>query len=125
MLPKVGAYAITHNITMAGPPFVLYHKWDEENDAVIFSCAVPTNSKIVSDDPDILTGKLESFRTVKTVLKGNYSNLKEAWETTMTYIADNNLEMVDCGSMLETYITDPMYELNPSKWITEIYIEIK
>ncbi len=125
MLPKVGAYAITHNITMAGPPFVLYHKWDEENDAVIFSCAVPTNSKIVSDDPDILTGKLESFRTVKTVLKGNYSNLKEAWETTMTYIADNNLEMVDGGSMLETYITDPMYELNPSKWITEIYIEIK
>ena len=125
MLPKVGAYAITHNITMAGPPFVLYHKWDEENDAVIFSCAVPTNSKIVSDDPDILTGKLESFRTVKTVLKGNYSNLKEAWETTMTYIANNNLEMVDGGSMLETYITDPMNELNPSKWITEIYIEVK
>ncbi|WP_178989266.1 SRPBCC family protein [Winogradskyella schleiferi] len=125
MLPKVGAYAMTHNITMAGPPFILYHKWDEENDAVIFSCCVPTNSKVVTDDADILTGKLESFKTVKTVLKGNYSNLKEAWETTMTYIADNNLEMVEGGAMLETYITDPMSEPNPANWLTEIYVEVE
>ncbi|WP_179008501.1 SRPBCC family protein [Winogradskyella forsetii] len=125
MLPEVGAYATTHNITMAGSPFILYHKWDEENDAVIFSCCVPTNSKVVTDDADILTGKLESFKTVKTVLKGNYSNLNEAWETTMTYIADNNLEMVEGGAMLETYITDPMGEPNPAKWITEIYVEVE
>ena len=125
MLPKVGAYAITHNVTMAGPPFILYHKWDEENDAVIFSCCVPTNSKIVSDEAEILTGKLESFRTIKTVLKGNYSNLKEAWETTMKYIVDNNLEMVEGGSMLEAYITDPMSQPNPAKWVTEIYVEVK
>jgi len=125
MLPKVGAYAITNNITMAGPPFIFYHKWDEENDAVIFSCCVPTNSKIVSNDAEILTGKLESFSAVKTVLKGNYSNLKEAWETTMKYIADNNLEMVETGSMLETYLTDPMSEQNPANWVTEIYAEVK
>lgn len=125
MLPKVGAYAITHNVTMAGPPFILYHKWDEENDAVIFSCCVPTNSKIVSNEAEILTGKLESFRTIKTVLKGNYSNLKEAWETTMKYIVDNNLEMVEGGSMLEAYITDPMSQANPAKWVTEIYVEVK
>ncbi|WP_299118972.1 SRPBCC family protein [uncultured Winogradskyella sp.] len=125
MLPKVGAYAMTHNVTMAGPPFILYHKWDEENDAVIFSCCVPTNSKMVSNEPGILTGQLASFRTVKTVLKGNYDNLKEAWETTMKYIADNNLEMIEAGPMLETYITDPMSEPNPAKWITEIYVAVK
>ncbi len=125
MLPKVGAYAITHNVTMAGPPFILYHKWDEENDAIIFSCCVPTNSKIVSNEPDILTGKLESFRTVKTVLKGNYDNLKEAWEATMNYIADNNLEMVEGGAMLETYLTDPMSKPNPAEWVTEIYVAVK
>ncbi|MBC3844885.1 SRPBCC family protein [Winogradskyella echinorum] len=125
MLPKVGAYAMTHNVTMAGPPFILYHKWDEENDAVIFSCAVPTNSKIVSNEPGILTGKLESFRAVRTVLKGNYDNLKEAWEATMKYIADNNLKMVEGGSMLETYITDPMQQPNPAEWLTEIYVAVK
>ena len=125
MLPQVGAYAITHNVTMAGPPFILYHKWDEENDAMIFSCCVPTNSKIISDEPGILTGRLKSFRTVKTVLKGNYDNLKEAWDTTMTYISDNDLEMVEGGPMLETYITDPMSQTNPAKWVTEIYVAVK
>ena len=125
MLPKVGAYAMTHNVTMAGPPFILYHKWDEENDAIIFSCCVPTNSKIVADESGILTGKLESFRTLKTVLKGDYKNLKKAWEASMKYIADNNLEMVEGGSMLETYLTDPMTEQNPANWITEIYVEVK
>lgn len=125
MLPKVGAYAMANNITMAGPPFVLYHKWDEENDAVIFSCCVPTNSKIVSQESGILTGQLESFRTVKTVLKGNYKNLKEAWEATMKYISDNNLEMIEGGSMLETYLTDPMSKPNPADWLTEIYVAIK
>jgi effector-binding domain-containing protein len=125
MLPKVGAYAMTHNVTMAGPPFVLYHKWDEENDAVMFSTCIPTNSKVVADDEDILTGKLESFRAVKTVLKGNYSNLKEAWAATMKYITDHNLEMVEGGSMLETYLTDPRDELNPANWMTEIYVEVK
>lgn len=125
MLPKVGAYAITHNVTMAGPPFILYHKWDEENNAVIFSCCVPTNSKIISNDENILTGKLESFKAVKSVLKGDYSNLKEAWETTMNYIADQNLVMVEGGARLETYLTDPMKEPNPENWVTEIYVEIE
>ncbi len=124
-MPKVGAYAMTHNVTMAGPPFILYHKWDEENDAVIFSCCVPTNSKMISNEPGILIGQLKSFRTVKTVLKGNYDNLKSAWEATKEYIADNNLEMIEAGPMLETYLTDPMSQPNPAKWITEIYIAVK
>ncbi|MFP4846598.1 SRPBCC family protein [Winogradskyella sp. PE311] len=125
MLPEVGAYAISHNVTMAGPPFILYLKWDEENDAAIFSTCVPTNSKIISDQSDILTGKLESFRAVKTVLKGDYINLKEAWEASMKYIADNNLEIIENGSMLETYLTDPVSHPNPANWVTEIYVAIK
>ena len=125
MLSQVGGYAITHNVTMAGPPFILYHRWDEENDAVIFSSCVPTNSKTVSDEPRILTGQLKSFRTVKTVLKGDYDNLKEAWDATMKYIADNNLERNEGGPMLETYLTDQISKPNPADWITEIYVAIK
>jgi effector-binding domain-containing protein/uncharacterized protein YndB with AHSA1/START domain len=125
MRSEVGAYAITHNVTMAGPPFISYLKWDEENDATIFSACVPTNSKISSDESDILTGKLDSFRAVKTILKGDYKNLKKAWEASMEYIADNNLEMVEGGSMLETYLIDPLAEQNPANWVTEIYVAIK
>ena len=125
MLGEVGAYAISHNVTMAGKPFILYHKWDEENDTIMFSACVPTNSRIVSDEAEILTGKLESFTTVKTVLKGDYSNLKEAWDTTMKYITERKLEMIEAGPMLETYLTDPISEPNPAKWITEVYVAVK
>lgn len=123
--PKIGAYAVSNNITMAGKPFVLYEKWDEANDAVIFSCCIPTSSKIESNQSDVLTGQLPSFKAVKTILTGDYENLKEAWEKTMAYITENNLEVVENGPMLETYLTDPSQNPNPASWITEIYIAIK
>lgn len=125
MLSEVGSYALTHNISRSGAPFIIYYKWDEENDAVIFSTCYPTNSKITTDDPKILTGQLESFKAVKTTLKGDYSNLKEAWEKTMTYIETNNLKMVPSGPMLESYITDPMLKPNPADWITEIFVAVE
>jgi effector-binding domain-containing protein len=125
MLPKVGQYVMTNNITMAGTAFVYYHKWDEENNTVMISCCVPTTEKIISSDPDILTGQLKPFRATKTTLKGNYINLKEAWDTAMKYIPENNLEIQENGPMLETYITDPMSTPNPANWITEIYIAVK
>lgn len=81
MMPKVGMYAMNNNIKMAGAPFTSYHKWDVENNAVMFSCCVPTTEKIISSEPDILTGQLKPFKAIKTTLKGDYSNLKEAWET--------------------------------------------
>lgn len=125
MLPKVGAYALTNNITMAGKPFIFYHKWDPENDAVMFSCCIPTTSKIITTDADIITGQLEPFKAVKTVLKGNYENLQEAWDKTMTYIPENNLEFTEAGPMIESYVTDPTNHPNPKDWITEIFIAIK
>ncbi|MDO5977596.1 SRPBCC family protein [Flavivirga spongiicola] len=126
MLPKVGSYAMTNNINMAGAPFVYYHKWDVENNAVMFSSCVPTTTKVISNDSEILTGQLKPFKAVKTTLKGNYENLKEAWETTMKYIPENGLEFTKKnGPMLETYLTDPMSYPNPADWVTEIYIAVK
>lgn len=125
MMPKIGGYAITNNIRMAGAPFVIYHKWDEANDAVIFSCCIPTSSKITASDPDILTGQLESFKAVKTVLKGDYENLKTAWEQTMAYLENNELVLSETGPKIEAYLNDPMSAPNPANWITEIYLAIE
>lgn len=125
MLPKVGMYAVKNKIAMAGAPFTAYHKWDEENNAVMFSCCVPTTEKIVTTDSDILTGQLQPFKALKTTLKGNYNNLKEAWETATKHIKDNNFEELHNLPALEVYLTDPMNHPNPADWITEIYIPIK
>jgi len=126
MLPEVSTYAMTNNITRAGKPFVYYHKWDEENNSVMFSCCVPTTAKVITNDENILTGQLAPFKAVKTTLKGDYSNLREAWEKTMTYISEQQLEFTDTnGPMLEVYLSDPMHTPNPADWTTEIYIAVK
>tara|TARA_R110002096_G_scaffold56474_3_gene144108 strand:- start:1333 stop:2355 length:1023 start_codon:yes stop_codon:yes gene_type:complete len=126
MLPKLSSYVMKNNITMAGAPYVNYHKWDEENNAVMFSSSIPTVEKVITDsDSGILTGQLPPFKALKTTLKGDYKNLKEAWETAMAYITENNLEQVETGPTIETYLTEPMNTPNPADYITEIYIAVK
>jgi ribosome-associated toxin RatA of RatAB toxin-antitoxin module len=125
LMPQVAGYAITHNISFAGKPFVRYHQWDRANDAIIFSSCIPTTTKIMATESDILTGQLEPFEAIKTTLTGDYNNLEEAWLQTMDYIAQNELELAAPGYMLEYYLTDPMDQPNPADWITEIYVGIK
>ena len=125
MMPEITDYVTENHIPMAGFPFVLFHKWDEENNAVIFSCCVPTSTQIVTTDSDILTGMLPPFKTLKTTLKGDYNNLNKAWETTFDYMETNSLEKAESNIMLETFVTNPKYKINPADWITEIYVAIQ
>ncbi|MEH6536380.1 MAG: SRPBCC family protein [Psychroserpens sp.] len=125
MMPKIGDYAITNNVTMAGKPFVIYHKWDTENNTVMFSCCIPTTSKIITTDPEVLTGQLEPFKAVKTILKGDYDNLQEAWNKTMAYITTNNLVQPETGMAIESYVTSEHSTPNPANWVTEIYLEVE
>jgi len=126
MMPKVGAYAQKNKIKMAGAPFVLYHLFDEENNAVMFSCAVPVAERVITESGSgILTGFLKPFKAIKTTLKGNYKNLKETWEIAYKYLGENGLEQVQGAPALEVYTTDPMQTPNPADWITEIYVPVK
>jgi len=126
MLPQAGMYAQKNKIQMAGAPFTLYHKYDEENNAVIFSCAVPVSERVITEPGSgIQTGMLKPFKAIKTTLKGNYENSKEAWETAYKYLADNKLEQIVGSAAIEVYLTDAMNTPNPADWLTEIYIPIK
>lgn len=114
-----------NNIGFAGMPFTIYHDMNMENGSVIMSNAIPVNEKIViTGDSDILCDYMPKLSALKTVLRGNYTNLSEAWETTMKYIADNNIEQSDIKPF-EIYTNDPGQFPNPADWITEIYIPIK
>lgn len=125
MLSQVGGYALANNISIAGKLFVIYHNIDDDNDTVMFSCAIPTNSKITASDDDILTGKLEPFKAVKTVLNGDTKNIEEAWNKTMKYLAENNLETTEDATRLEIYVVEQSLKPNPADWITELFIAIK
>ncbi|GAA4306655.1 SRPBCC family protein [Aestuariibaculum suncheonense] len=125
MFKQIITYIKNHNIALSGAPFVNYKTWDEINNIAEFSCCVPTIEEIEPKNTNIQIGVIEPFRAVKTTLKGDYSNLKEAWETALKYIPDTGLELTESGPMLEIYLTDSENTPNPANWVTEIYIAIK
>ncbi|MEJ6792450.1 MAG: SRPBCC family protein [Lacinutrix sp.] len=125
MLLEVINYAKKNNITLAGAPFILYHKWDETNNAIMFSYSVPNTARVITTRGNILTGQLEPFKAVKTTLNGDYNNLKEAWDKAMKAIIDIGLEQDENGSHIESYLNSPKNTPNPADLKTEIYIAVK
>ena len=122
---SIGMFMGQNNIAFAGMPFTIYHDMNMENGTVIMSNAIPVKDKIViTDDSNILCDYLPKMKVLKATLKGNYSNLSEAWKTTMTYIAENDIKQSELNPF-EIYMTDPGDFPNPADWITEIYIPIK
>lgn len=113
-----------HTIKAAGMPFTIYNERND-NGSVIMTNAIPVRNKvIVADNSNILCGYIEKTRAVKATLKGDYSNLGEAWNAAMNYLKDNNLEQSQ-QHPFEIYITDPGSTPNPANYLTEIYIPIK
>lgn len=126
MQSKLIDYATKNKIIMAGIPFVNYHIWDQANNAVMFSCGIPTIEQVITAEGEpIITGKFDSFKAIKTTLKGNYSHLKEAWTRTKNYIPKNGFEISENGPMLEKYLNTIENTPNPANLTTEIYIAIK
>ncbi len=126
MLPNVNAYMMQNNLPRTGTPFTIYNEFNEEQGTAIFSAAIPTRDKVVTPkDSDILSGFLPKQKVVKTTLKGDYINLKEAWKAGYKYIADNGLELDTASPAFEVYRVEPELQPNPAEWVTEIYIPIK
>ncbi|PTM10781.1 MAG: transcription activator effector-binding protein [Bacteroidetes bacterium] len=119
------SYVTQNNIAIAGMPLTVYNEMNTENGTVIMSNGLPVNQKIeVSEDSDISCGYLPKTSVLKTTLTGNYTNLADAWDVALKYIADNNLVQSE-EKPFEIYTNDPGEFPNPAHWITEIYIPLK
>ncbi len=126
LMPQIDMYVDQNKISTAGPAFSLYHKVDVENNAVIFSCAIPVSEKVITDIASGLqTGFLKPFEAVKVTLYGNYSNIEKAWTEGVKFIKENGLEEIHRMPGLEAYTTNPVLIPNPADWVTEIYIPVK
>ena len=69
-------------------------------------------------------GKSETFttkggKTLEVYFYGDYKNLGAAHNQIKAYITEKKLKFV--APVLEEYITDPMTEKDPAKWLTKIY----
>ncbi|AMC10814.1 hypothetical protein Lupro_05965 [Lutibacter profundi] len=124
MLTKILNYMKNNNINASGKPFTITHKWDEENQTTMFSTCVPIKERIITTE-DILTGFLKPQKTFKTILKGDYKFSFEAWQATFKAINEQGFVKKQDGEPFEVYTVGPRENVNPSKWITEIYVPIK
>ncbi len=126
MLPAVQAYVKQNNLPQTGMPFTIYNEFNQQQGTAIYSTGIPVRDEVITPaDSNILSGSLPKQKVVKTTLKGDYINLKEAWETGYKYIDENGLELNPTSPAFEVYRTDPGIQPNPAEWITEIYIPIK
>ena len=121
---SIGAYMAQNQIAMHGMPFTIYQEMNMAEGTVIMSNGIPVSQKIeIDDDSGVLCGFIPKTKVLKTTLKGNYTNLGQAWSEAMQHIAKNNLTQSELKPF-EIYTNDPGQVPNPADWITEIYIPI-
>ncbi|WP_282080133.1 SRPBCC family protein [Aquimarina algiphila] len=126
MIPAVSTYMRQNNLPQTGMPLTIYNEYNIEQGTAIFSTAIPTRDKVVTpEEGAIQCDFLPKQKVVKTTLKGDYTNLKEAWEAGYKYIAENGLEPNTESPAFEVYREEPTLQPNPAEWVTEIYIPIK
>lgn len=109
-------------VEMAGPPFTMYHKWDEVNQFAVFENGLP-----VSAEPKV-RGRVQ-FKVIPSTMAlmgvhyGPYENTEYLYLAMDEWLAEFNLEM--SGGPVEVYITDPSSEPDTAKWQTNVYFPIK
>lgn len=125
MLPKVYNYMQDNNIAISSKPMTIYNQVDSTNDTAIISCGAMTSTRvIVPEDSTILCGFMPSQTVLKTVLKGNYKYIQQAYAKAYEYIQENKYTVNTESPYFEVYTTNPEEVPNPADWITEIYIPI-
>lgn len=125
MITQVANFMEAQNIEQIGNPIVLYNEWNESNGSAIFSAGYFTPSEVITPlDADVLNGSMPNQKVLKTVLKGKYDNLEEAWNKAYQYIEENGLEVNQKTKPFEVYLTNPEETPNPANWVTNIYIPV-
>jgi len=126
MFQSLFKYAKNNNIKIAGNPFAINYKWDEKNQVAMFSTCIPVQERIITDkNSKVLTGFMKPIKGLKITAKGNYIYLADAWKFAYTALGEKGLEQPKGSNSLEVYVNNPSEVVNPSKWITEIYIPVK
>jgi len=126
MVSEVGNFMSSNNIEKIGKPFVLFNEWNENQGTAIYSAAYFTPNEVVTTaESAVLNGSMPNQRTLKTTLKGDYKNLKEARDSSYSYLQKNGLKADENAKPFEVYLTGPKDNANPAEWITNIYIPLE
>lgn len=124
ILKKVDQFVEQNGIKPTGNPFVLFNRWEENKNFVVYAFCIPIEEEIVSTtNPNIIGGTIPNYLALKTKLIGNTTlHRKKAYDAALKYIAKNKYEEDYGGYYLEIYPKKDKKQHNPT---VEIIIPVK
>jgi effector-binding domain-containing protein len=123
MGPGIGELMATvaaQGVALTGPWFS--HHLREPSDTFDFEIGVPVASP-VTPAGRVKPGRLRATRVARTIYRGDYSGLGEAWGELDAWIGANG--HAPEGDLWECYLTDPGANPDPSTWQTELVRPLK
>ena len=90
ILPEVWKYLRRQGLFPSGPPFTLYHGWDEE--LADIEGGMPVESPIEGEGR-ITAGEIPGGRVVSTIHVGPYEKLVEAYDALHVWVEKNEQEI--------------------------------
>ena len=117
---KLAKYAAKNHAKMSGPPFAIYHHW--QNDSFIFDACAAIDKKL-KDDGDIKYSEIKGCKALKTDYHGSYMNMMPTYMSIEKWMKENNKKA--SGDSWEVYMTEPSKEKDTANWLTEIYYPLQ
>lgn len=126
VIPQIGKEVIEANpdLKCMVPEYCFIQYLDDEYKEQNFSieyCEAVT--KFGKETESIKFKKLPSILVVSTLHKGDYNNLRDAYNYLFSWINKNNYECIDKAR--EVYIDGIWNKKNKEEWLTELQIPIK
>lgn len=113
---KMVAEMQKNKLEFAGQPVAIYHKYDPQ--AIEFEAIIPVN-KPGKTNGAIVAKEIKAGPVAMTSHYGPYEGTYHAHMAMDKWLTENKKEVK--GSPWEVYVTDPVKEKDPAKWLTEIY----
>ncbi len=109
--------AIDNKIAVNGMPCALFHRWDEVLKSTEMAAAIPTLSEM------FIAGTQNTSIPPGTALKVAYTGDKKYIRNAHLAIQDYMLDhfLIQKAPVIEEYMTSPVQEPNPTKWVSNIY----
>ena len=115
-LPSLFEACTKGKLKMTGMPSGLFYSWDEENASSDMAAAIPISSDAIPKGMTL--EKTNAGKALQIDYYGDYSGTSKAHDAMDVYLKANNLKF--SWPVIETYVTDPTTEPDPSKWLTKV-----
>jgi len=119
---EIQSYLIQQGIKPAGPPFALYHTYEE--DCVDLEAGLPVSEPVTSiESGRMVARELPGGQVATTWHRGPYETLMQAHQAIEEWTKEHN--RFSAGAPWEVYWTDPGEEPDSSQWKTEVFRPLK